>query len=88
MTAPAQPSRSAHLIQNDAQAISVARALAQRFAVEAALRDRERRLPRAELDEFSASGLWGITIPKEYGGAGVSYATLVEVIKLISAADP
>ncbi|WP_047336546.1 SfnB family sulfur acquisition oxidoreductase [Pseudomonas protegens] len=88
MTAPAQPSRSAHLIQSDAQAISVARALAQRFAVEAALRDRERRLPRAELDEFSASGLWGITIPKEYGGAGVSYATLVEVIKLISAADP
>lgn len=52
------------------------------------MRDRERRLPVAELDEFSASGLWGITIPKAYGGAGVSYVTVAEVIKLISAADP
>ncbi|PNG30224.1 MULTISPECIES: SfnB family sulfur acquisition oxidoreductase [Pseudomonas] len=88
MTAPAQPSPSAHLIRSDAEAISVAQALAQRFAVEAAVRDRERRLPVAELDEFSASGLWGITIPQAYGGAGVSYVTLAEVIKLISAADP
>ncbi|NMY70920.1 SfnB family sulfur acquisition oxidoreductase [Pseudomonas sp. WS 5414] len=88
MTAPAQPSPSAHLIRSDAEAISVAQALAQRFAVEAAVRDRERRLPVAELDEFSASGLWGITIPRAYGGAGVSYVTLAEVIKLISAADP
>lgn len=88
MTAPAQPPLSAHIIRSDAEAISVARALAQRFAVEAAARDRERRLPLAELDEFSASGLWGITIPRAYGGAGVSYVTLVEVIKLISAADP
>lgn len=88
MTAPAQPPFSAHIIRSDAEAISVARALAQRFAVEAAVRDRERRLPLAELDEFSASGLWGITIPRAYGGAGVSYVTLVEVIKIISAADP
>jgi alkylation response protein AidB-like acyl-CoA dehydrogenase len=33
------------------------------------------------------SGLWGITVPKEYGGAGVSYGTLAEVIATISAAD-
>jgi alkylation response protein AidB-like acyl-CoA dehydrogenase len=39
-----------------------------------------------ELDELSASGLWGITVPKEYGGAGVSYVTVAEVIKIISAA--
>ncbi len=88
MTAPAQPPRTAHIIRSDAEAISIARDLARRFAVEAAIRDRERRLPVAELDEFSASGLWGITIPREYGGAGVSYVTLVEVIKIISAADP
>ncbi|WP_017477001.1 SfnB family sulfur acquisition oxidoreductase [Pseudomonas sp. PAMC 26793] len=84
----AQPLQPAHLIRSDAEAIAVATELAKRFAVEAGVRDRERRLPVAELDEFSASGLWGITIPKAYGGAGVSYVTVAEVIKLISAADP
>ncbi|MHC5205532.1 SfnB family sulfur acquisition oxidoreductase [Pseudomonas chlororaphis] len=87
MTATAQPIRTAHIIRSDAEAIAVARTLAERFAVEASVRDRERRLPFAELDEFSASGLWGITIPKAYGGAGVSYVTVAEVIKIISAAD-
>ncbi|MGC6373321.1 SfnB family sulfur acquisition oxidoreductase [Pseudomonas sp. K2I15] len=84
----AQPLQAAHIIRSDAEAIAVATELAKRFAVEAGVRDRERRLPVAELDEFSASGLWGITIPKAYGGAGVSYVTVAEVIKLISAADP
>ncbi len=31
--------------------------------------------------------MWGITVPKEYGGAFVSNATLAEVIKIISEAD-
>ncbi|EPL03536.1 SfnB family sulfur acquisition oxidoreductase [Pseudomonas sp. CF161] len=87
MTASAQPTRTAHIIRTDAEAISIARELAERFAVDASVRDRERRLPVAELDEFSASGLWGITIPREYGGAGVSYVTVAEVIKIISAVD-
>jgi SfnB family sulfur acquisition oxidoreductase len=78
----------AHVIASDAEAIDTAKALAAEFAVDAARRDRERILPAAELDRFSKSGLWGITIPKAYGGAGVSFATLAEVIKLISAADP
>ncbi|SDH37456.1 sulfur acquisition oxidoreductase, SfnB family [Pseudomonas flavescens] len=81
------PERAAHLIRGDAEAIEVARELAEAFAVEAAARDRDRRLPWAELDRFSQSGLWAITVPRAYGGAGVSYATLVEVIALISAAD-
>jgi len=59
----AQPLQPAHIIRSDAEAIAVATELAKRFAVEAGVRDRERRLPVAELDEFSASGLWGITIP-------------------------
>ena len=84
----AHPQHPAHIIRSDAEAIEVATRLAERFAVEASVRDRERRLPVAELDEFSASGLWGITIPKAYGGAEVSYVTVAEVIKLISAADP
>ncbi|KQT69020.1 MULTISPECIES: SfnB family sulfur acquisition oxidoreductase [unclassified Aureimonas] len=79
---------NAHRIASDAEAVAVARELAAAFAVEAAERDRTRRLPAKELDRFSGSGLWGITVPKAYGGAGVSFATLAEVIATISAADP
>jgi SfnB family sulfur acquisition oxidoreductase len=78
----------AHVIRSDDEAITVAKTLAAEFAAGAAERDRERILPAAELDRFSKSGLWGITVPKAHGGAGVSFATLAEVIKLISAADP
>jgi SfnB family sulfur acquisition oxidoreductase len=79
---------NAHRIASDSEALAVARELAAEFAQEAAQRDRERRLPAKELDRFSGSGLWGITVPKAYGGAGVSFATLAEVIAIISAADP
>jgi SfnB family sulfur acquisition oxidoreductase len=82
------PRSPAHIIRSDAEAIEVAQRLAEDFAREAALRDRERRLPWEELERFSASGLWAIRVPKDYGGAEVSYATLSEVIAIISAADP
>ncbi|MGE3831485.1 MAG: SfnB family sulfur acquisition oxidoreductase [Parvibaculaceae bacterium] len=81
-------SPNAHVIASDREAIDIAHGLAKTFKAEAAERDRERRLPYAEIDAFSGSGLWGITIPKAYGGAGVSFATLAEVIAIISAADP
>jgi SfnB family sulfur acquisition oxidoreductase len=74
-------------IGDDTQALRVANQLAQAFAPEAALRDRERRLPWDELDAFVASGLWGITVPREFGGAQVRNGTLAEVIATISAAD-
>jgi SfnB family sulfur acquisition oxidoreductase len=77
----------AYRIRGAAEAIAIAQALAAKFAPGAAERDRERRLPFAELDEFSQSGLWGISVPKAYGGAGVSYATLAEVTAIVSAAD-
>ena len=81
-----QPPHAA-LIENDEQALRVAKELAARFKAESLQRDRERRLPHAELDLFSASGLWGISVPKAFGGAGVSNVTLANVIRLISEAD-
>ncbi|MCB8882212.1 SfnB family sulfur acquisition oxidoreductase [Acidisoma cellulosilytica] len=78
----------APIIRDDAEAIQVARALAPDLAAGAIERDQKRILPRAELDLFSSSGLWGITVPRAYGGADVSFATLAEVIATISAADP
>ncbi|MBB2701378.1 SfnB family sulfur acquisition oxidoreductase [Rhizobium phaseoli] len=79
--------RLAHVIRDDAEAIRIAKDLALEFAAGAAQRDRERRLPLAEIDRFSQSGLWAIGIPKAYGGAGVSAVTLAEVTAIISAAD-
>ncbi|MCZ7449632.1 SfnB family sulfur acquisition oxidoreductase [Agrobacterium rhizogenes] len=87
--APHIPPRrtKAHIIKDDAEAIAVAQELARGFAAGAAERDRERRLPLAEIERFSQSGLWAITVPKDYGGAGVSAVTLAEVTAIISAAD-
>lgn len=75
------------ILRDDAEAVHAAHALAAEFAPGAAQRDRERRLPVAELRRLRESGLWGITVPREYGGAGVSYATLAEVFAILSAAD-
>ncbi|MDB6145410.1 MAG: SfnB family sulfur acquisition oxidoreductase [Pseudomonas sp.] len=77
----------AAVIYSDAQALQTARELAEHFKTDSADRDRLRRLPHAELDLFSRSGLWGISVPKAFGGAGVSNVTLAQVIVLISAAD-
>ncbi len=80
-------SSHAAVISSDEQALIIASDLADDFKQGSALRDRERLLPHAELDAFSRSGLWGISVPKEYGGAGVSNVTLARVIALIAAAD-
>lgn len=82
-----QHDQIAHLIRSDEEAIQVAQELANDFAQESAQRDHERRLPLKEIQQYSASGLWGITIPKKFGGAGVTYKTLGEVVKIISSAD-
>jgi len=74
-------------IGSDADAIEIARWLAGSLGEESAKRDRERRLPYREIDAFSRSGLWAITVPRAYGGAEVSAATLAEVVSLVSEAD-
>ncbi|WP_233558960.1 acyl-CoA dehydrogenase family protein [Micromonospora radicis] len=75
------------LIRTDEQATETARKLAAGYAAHAATRDRERRLPEAELAELSASGLLGITVPRAFGGADVSVATLTEVFRTLAVAD-
>ncbi|WP_112608387.1 SfnB family sulfur acquisition oxidoreductase (plasmid) [Rhizobium sp. WW22] len=84
---PLRP-RTPHLIRSDAEALEIAHGLAARFAAGAAERDRVRRLPWDEVEEYTASGLGGITVPKEYGGADVSCVTLAKVFEILCAADP
>ncbi len=77
----------AHVVTSDREALDIAHRLAAEFALGAARRDRERLLPYAELDRFSASGLWAMTVPAALGGADVSYKTVAKVIEIIAAAD-
>lgn len=77
----------AHIIRSDAEAIAVAEKLAVQFRVGASDRDRERRLPFAEVRQLAQSGLLGITVPSSHGGADVSTVTLAKVFSLLSAAD-
>lgn len=99
MSTPAYPADAAPLprlpdaarvrrIADDAQALAAARTLTAAVAPGAAQRDRERALPWDELDLWSESGLGAITVPREYGGPNVSYATLAEVFSILCAADP
>jgi len=78
---------SAHIIKTEQEAVDAARALATRFRETAGERDRDRRLPWAELDESLATGLWGITIPREYGGPFVRQRIVAEVFKALASGD-
>jgi SfnB family sulfur acquisition oxidoreductase len=87
-TAGARPAAAGpRIIRTDEEAIDVARAVAAELRPGAAERDRERRLPRREMDLLSASGLLGITVPQAYGGADVSVETLSRVFVILSGAD-
>ncbi|PWB32589.1 SfnB family sulfur acquisition oxidoreductase [Pseudomonas sp. SDI] len=78
----------AAVLRNDAEALQAARELADIARTQAARRDQQRKLPWAEIEQFTRSGLGSISLPREFGGADVSFATIAEVFRLISAADP
>ncbi|MFB5077723.1 SfnB family sulfur acquisition oxidoreductase [Raoultella sp. C349492] len=78
----------AHVISSDEEAVAIAHEIALVLQPGAAERDRSGIVPPEIVDTFSNSGLWGITVPRRWGGAEVSAATLAQVIAIISAADP
>ena len=77
----------AHIIQSDAEALEIAHALAEQFKSNAVQRDAQRILPFQEIEAYSQSGLWAITVPKQYGGAEVSSLTVAKIIALMSGVD-
>ncbi len=77
----------AHIIQSDAEALDIAQALAEQFKNNAVQRDAQRILPFQEIEAYSQSGLWAITVPKQYGGAEVSSLTVTKIIALMSGVD-
>lgn len=75
------------VLRTPGEVLGVARALAAQWAPGALARDRERQLPWAEVEAFSASGLWGITVPQAHGGPQADAWTLAQLIATVSAAD-
>jgi SfnB family sulfur acquisition oxidoreductase len=69
------------------QAVDCAKALAVRIAEGASDRDRKRVLPHDEMELVAQSGLLGITVPDDYGGADISNPFLAEVVAILSQAD-
>jgi SfnB family sulfur acquisition oxidoreductase len=87
--APLQrPQGKVTVISSDAEALTVAKTLSVDLAVGAATRDAQRQLPIEEIERLSTSGLLGISIPREYGGADVAVATQAEVFRLLAVGDP
>lgn len=84
----APPLHPARILQNDAQAIDAAHALAAQTRLHAATRDTQRQLPWSQIEAFTRSGLGSICVPRPYGGPQVSFVTIAEVFRIISAADP
>ena len=82
-----QPLAQAHIIQSDAEALEIAHALAEQFKSNAVQRDAQRILPFQEIEAYSQSGLWAITVPKQHGGAEVSSLTVAKIIALMSGVD-
>jgi SfnB family sulfur acquisition oxidoreductase len=80
--------RGARVIASDAEAIEAAEELAALLAPGASQRDIDGFASEADLALLARSGLLAINVPREFGGAEVSYETIGEVFRILAAADP
>ena len=78
----------ASVLSSDAEAIAAAQHIAEQAKSGAVERDQQRIYPLALLNQFTQMGLGSISVPKQFGGAGLSFQTVAEVFRLISARDP
>ncbi|TNM61877.1 SfnB family sulfur acquisition oxidoreductase [Aliirhizobium smilacinae] len=74
-------------IRTEDEAIEAAKALAGEIRTGSSLRDRQRILPHHEMELTAQSGILGVTVPSEYGGADISNPFLAEVLAILSEAD-
>ena len=67
--------------------IEIAETLARDFAATAVERDRRGGTPKQERDALRASGLLGLVVPVELGGAGATWTTALRAVRTIARAD-
>lgn len=82
------PTSPARRLKTEAEVIETVSRLAQAFRGGAIARDRERRLPHEEIAQLKQAGVFAITVPRQHGGLGASAATVSEVFRILSKADP
>src|SRR5574338_1038590 len=62
--------------------------VAREVEPQAAAHDREERFNHALFRRAGALGLLGVTLPEEYGGAGLDATAAVQVCEALSSSDP
>lgn len=74
--------------QTGAELIEAARRVGEQIGISASERDREGRLPHAELEAVRQAGLGAVRLPREYGGPHLSYTDTVKVLIHLAKGDP
>jgi alkylation response protein AidB-like acyl-CoA dehydrogenase len=67
--------------------LGVAEALSREFAATAVERDRQGGTPKRERDFLRASGLLTLVVPRPLGGAGASWTTALEAVRILARSD-
>ena len=70
------PEQQATVLTSDAQAIAAAHHIAEQAKSGAVERDQQRIYPLTLLNQFTQLGLGIISVPKQFGGAGLSFQTV------------
>src|SRR5215218_4547015 len=84
------PAVSIPVLNSHEEAVAAAHAVAGALAADVIARDRagSEVMPHEVLATLDASGLLGITVPREHGGAQLGLTTLAEVTRILAAVDP
>ncbi|MGW5861456.1 SfnB family sulfur acquisition oxidoreductase [Streptomyces sp. NPDC055239] len=72
---------------SDAEAIAIARRVAERLTADDARRDAERELPYEEVRDLTEAGLFTLSIPRSHGGPELGARSLGEVFTELTAGD-
>jgi len=80
--------KSAHIIRSDDEALAITQEVAEIIRKGAIERDQNRVLPQGEVELLSEKGIYGLCVPKKFGGAGISAVTLGNIFRILGAADP
>lgn len=70
--------------EGQSESLDVVAKLADSFRESAVVRDRERRLPYWEIEQLSAAGVYGATIPEQFGGADLPPSPVAEMLRLLA----
>jgi alkylation response protein AidB-like acyl-CoA dehydrogenase len=82
-----QESKVTHRASRVVAVEAVAAALSEQLRSTASERDRQGGTPKRERDLIRASGLLSLSIPREYGGQGADFATVLRVVRRLANSD-